>query len=267
MGLVRRGYGCTDVGRRRAINEDAFLVDDGLGLYVVADGMGGHSSGEVASSEAIETLHNMVRRERDALTAVEDLPKGRELPGVSHRPVAMRRALRILESAVQHATYMVFGMAENDPERRGMGTTLSVLFLRGDFALTAQVGDSRVYRVREGTAQQITEDHTLIAWQLKRGLITPAEARDSQQKNVITRAVGSRDYVQVDTNCVAVESGDAFLICSDGLHGYLEEPEIAEVMRLGPEAATRRLVDLANERGGRDNITSIAVQLLSTDAA
>jgi serine/threonine protein phosphatase PrpC len=263
--LARRGYGCTDVGRRRTVNEDAFLVDDDLGLYVVADGMGGHSAGEVASSEAIETLHNMLRRERVALNAVEELPKDREPPGGSRRPVTMRRAMRILESAVQHATYMVFGLAENDPERRGMGTTLSVLFLSGDFALTAQVGDSRVYRVREGVAQQITEDHTLIAWQLKRGLITAEQARSSQQKNVITRAVGSRDYVQVDTNCVAVEAGDAFLICSDGLHGYLNEVEIARVMKQGPEGATRSLVDLANERGGRDNITSVAVQLETRD--
>jgi serine/threonine protein phosphatase PrpC len=260
--LVRRGYGCTDVGRRRVSNEDAFLVDDALGLYVVADGMGGHSAGEVASNEAIETLHNMVRRERQALSAVEELPGGQELPGGSRRPIAMRRALRILESAVQHATYMVFGLAENDPERRGMGTTLTVLFLSGDFALTAQVGDSRVYRVHDGTAQQLTEDHTLIAWQLKRGLITPEQARNSQQKNVITRAVGSRDYVQVDTNCVAVDPGDSFLLCSDGLHGYLEEQEIAEALQLEPEPATRRLIELANERGGRDNITSIAVRLI-----
>src|SRR5262245_35028164 len=170
--------------------------------------MGGHSAGEVASSEAIETLQNMVRRERKALSAVEELPGGQELPGGSRRPIAMRRALRILESAVQHATYMVFGLAENDPERRGMGTTLTVLFLSGDFARTAQVGDSRIYRVHEGKAQQLTEDHTLIAWQLKRGLITPEQARNSQQKNVITRVVGSRDYVQVDTNYCAVEPGD-----------------------------------------------------------
>jgi protein phosphatase len=245
-------------------NEDAYLVDDELGLYVVADGMGGHSSGEVASNEAIETLHNMVRRERKSLSAVEELPGGQELPGGSRRPIAMRRALRILESAVQHATYMVFGLAENDPERRGMGTTLTVLFLSGDFALTAQVGDSRVYRIHEGKAEQLTEDHTLIAWQLKRGLITPEQARNSQQKNVITRAVGSRDYVQVDTNCVVVDPGDAFLLCSDGLHGYLEEPEIAEALKLEPEPATRRLVELANERGGRDNITTIAVRLLES---
>lgn len=262
MGLVRRGFGSSDVGRRRAVNEDAFLVDDQLGLYVVADGMGGHSAGEIASHTAIETLHNMVKQQREALTAMEELPKYAEPPGASRRPAAMRKALRILESAVQHATYMVFGLAENDPERRGMGTTLSVLFLRGDLALTAQVGDSRIYRLRQGVAEQITEDHTLIAWQLKQGLITQEEARSSQQKNVITRAVGSRDYVQVDTNCVPVEPGDAFLLCSDGLHGYLEAAEIAEVMSLGPEKAIERLIELANQRGGRDNITSVAVELI-----
>jgi protein phosphatase len=261
LALVRSGFGGSDVGRRRAVNEDAFLVDDELGLYVVADGMGGHSAGEIASHTAIETLHNMVKHEREALTAMEELQKTTEPPFGSRRPVAMRRALRILECAVQHATYMVFGLAENDPDRRGMGTTLSALFLRGDFALTAQVGDSRIYRLREGTAEQITEDHTLIAWQLKQGLITEEEARASQQKNVITRAVGSRDYVQVDTNCVAVEAGDAFLLCSDGLHGYLEPAEIAGVMSLGPQAAIGRLIALANQRGGRDNITSVAVAL------
>ena len=203
-------------------------------------------------------------RERAALTAMDELPRSTEPPGASRRPVEMRRALRVLESAVQHATYMIYGLAENDPERRGMGTTLSVLFLRGDFALTAQVGDSRVYRIRDGLAEQITEDHTLIAWQLKRGLITAEEARASQQKNVITRAVGSRDYVQVDTNCVAVESGDSFLLCSDGVHGYLDAAEIANVMKLGPKAATAKLIELANQRGGRDNITSVAVELVET---
>jgi protein phosphatase len=261
--LVRSGHGYTDVGRKRVVNEDAFVVDDTLGLYVVADGMGGHSAGEVASHQAIETLHNMVMRERETLAELEDLPKLIEPPGGSRRPVAMRRAQRVLESAVQNATYMVFGMAEADPTRKGMGTTLSVLFLCGGFALTAQVGDSRVYLIRNGQAQQITEDHTLIAWQLKQGLITPEEARSSTKKNVITRAVGSREYVQVDTGCVAVEAGDAFLLCSDGVHGYLEAAEIAEVMALGAARAPQRLAELANERGGRDNITSVAVELAS----
>jgi protein phosphatase len=142
-----------------------------------------------------------------------------------------------------------------------MGTTLSVLVVRGAFALTAQVGDSRVYRVTEGRVEQLTEDHTLIAWQLKRGLITADEARVSRQKNVITRAVGSRDYVQVDTNYAPVSAGDAFLLCCDGLPGFLNDAEILESMRCSPEEATQRLIDIANARGGRDNITSIAVQL------
>jgi protein phosphatase len=225
--------------------------------------MGGHSAGEVASHQAIETLHNMVMREREALAELEELPKLVEPEGSSLPPTAMRRAHRILESAVQNATYMVFGMAEADPTRKGMGTTLSALFVRGEFAFTAQVGDSRVYHIRHGRAQQITEDHTLIAWQLKQGLITPDEARASTKKNVITRAVGSREYVQVDTGCVAIEAGDTFLLCSDGVHGYLEAAEIADVMALGAARAPLRLAELANERGGRDNITSVAVELIS----
>ncbi|HEX2676029.1 MAG TPA: protein phosphatase 2C domain-containing protein, partial [Polyangiales bacterium] len=207
------------MGKRRVANEDAFLVDDELGLYVVADGMGGHSSGEVASAEAVEALHGMVLREREQLAALES--SYRENGSRSSPPgsPSLQKVSRILESAVQAATYMVFGLGEANPDQRGMGTTLSALLLRGDMAITAQVGDSRVYLVREGRAEQITEDHTLIAWQLKKGLITPDEARMSRQKNVITRAVGSRDYVQVDMNSVPVQSGDSFLLCSDGLHG------------------------------------------------
>jgi protein phosphatase len=225
--------------------------------------MGGHSAGEVASHQAIETLHNMVMREREVLAELEELPKLVEPPGASRSPTAVRRAQRVLESAVQNATYMVFGMAEADPTRKGMGTTLSALFLCGDVALTAQVGDSRVYLIRARRAQQITEDHTLIAWQLKQGLISAEDAKRSTKKNVITRAVGSREYVQVDTGCVPVEAGDAFLLCSDGVHGYLEPEEIADVMLLGARQAPLRLAELANERGGRDNITSVAVELVS----
>ncbi len=260
MSLQRIAYGRTDVGRRRSSNEDAFLVDDELGLYVVADGMGGHSSGEVASAAAIEVLHGMVQCERDALSAVALLPRDSGARSGS-MPLAMQKGLRALESAVQAATYMVFGLSEANPEQRGMGTTLSALLLRGEFALTAQVGDSRVYLVRDGQTSQITEDHTLIAWQLKKGLITPEEARVSRQKNVITRAVGSRDYVQVDTGLVAIQSGDAFMLCSDGLHGYVADEEIAALLHFPPHESTEKLIQLANQRGGRDNITSVAVRL------
>ena len=156
---------------------------------------------------------------------------------------------------------MVYGLSEADPERKGMGTTMSALLIRGAHAVTAQVGDSRIYRVRDAVAEQITEDHTLVAWQIKKGLITEEEAQHSRQKNVITRAVGSREYVQVDTSGHVLRAGDSFLLCSDGLHGYVAVEEVADLTALGPDKAVQRAIDVANERGGRDNITSIVVEL------
>lgn len=254
------GAGVSDVGQKRLTNEDAFLIDQELGLYVVADGMGGHSAGEVASGEAVETLHGMVKREVEALAAVDRLAEDQGRPG--DKPTPLQKAMRVLESAVQGATYMIFGLSENNPEHKGMGTTVSVLLLRGNYALTAQVGDSRIYLVRDGRIRQITEDHTLVAWQIKKGIITEEEAKVSKQKNVITRAVGSREYVQVDTGSLGVQSGDRFMLCSDGLHGYVEEGEISDMLDLGIHAAAQQSVDLANLRGGRDNITAVAVELL-----
>jgi protein phosphatase len=156
---------------------------------------------------------------------------------------------------------MVFGMAEMDRGKTGMGTTISALLVLGDYAITAQVGDSRVYLVREDACEQLTEDHTLIAWQLKQGLITPAEAKKSPHRNVITRAVGNREYVQVDTRLVGLRSGDRFLLCSDGLHGYLREKEVAPIVALKGSDAVKRFIDLANERGGKDNITAVLVEI------
>jgi protein phosphatase len=166
-----------------------------------------------------------------------------------------------MESSVQAATYMVFGMAELDRGKTGMGTTISALLILGDYAITAQVGDSRVYLIRGDQPEQLTEDHTLIAWQLKQGLITPQEAKKSPHRNVITRAVGNREYVQVDTRLVGLQPGDRFLLCSDGLHGYLRDPEVPPIVALGGENAVKRFIQLANERGGKDNITAIMVEI------
>ena len=256
--LTRRSAGLSDVGRRRVSNEDCFFVDDKLGLYAVADGMGGHAAGEVASQEAIDTVRGMVRQGEGLLRAVE---------AGDHSPEALWRVGRLLESAVQAATYMVFGIAQNDPEQAGMGTTLSALLLCGPFGVVAQVGDSRVYLVRDDQVAQLTEDHTLIAWQLKQGIISQNEAALSPHKNVITRAIGSREYVQVDTHFFQVEPGDVFMLCSDGLHGYVQDDEIADVIALGPEAAVTEFVNTANLRGGRDNITTIVVQCEAGDGA
>ena len=244
--------GLTDVGQRRKLNEDAFLVDDELGLYVVADGMGGHAAGEIASQEAVDTVHGMVSRGHDALDRVAAGDTSED---------SLREAIRVVESAVQAATYMVFGLAQHSPEQEGMGTTVSVLAMCGDYGITAQVGDSRIYLVRGQNAQPLTEDHTLVAWQLKQGIITEAEAARSPHRNVITRAVGSREYVQVDTGFFEVHPSDAFLLCSDGLHGYLENEEIPEVIEMGPRGATQRFIHMANTRGGRDNITAVVVMV------
>lgn len=248
--LTMRSFGGTDIGRRRAINEDAFLCDDELGLWVVADGMGGHAAGEVASQESIDTIFGMVRRGRDSV----------KLDGPPTEEKA-RAACRVLEGAVQAATYLVFAMAELDRGKAGMGTTITAMMRFGDSIVLGQVGDSRIYRLRDGHAQQLTEDHTLIAWQLKQGLITEGEARVSKQRNVITRAVGSRDYVQVDTSVWEAQTGDVYLLCSDGLHGYLNLDEIGDALDEGGEAAVRSLIESANSRGGKDNITAIVVEV------
>jgi serine/threonine protein phosphatase PrpC len=255
--LKRIAFGLTDIGRKRLSNEDTFLVDDELGLYVVADGMGGHNAGEVASGEAVDTLHGMVKHEERSLRELDSSANVHD----ESLSASMRKTVRLLESAVQAATYMVFSLGEANPERKGMGTTMSALLLRGEYAITAQVGDSRIYLMREGGAEQVTEDHTLVAWQVKKGIITAEEARHSRQKNVITRAVGSRDYVQVDTRLLPVRRGDRFLLCSDGLHGYLDDVEIAALAQMSVEHAARRAVELANQRGGRDNITAVIIEL------
>jgi protein phosphatase len=166
----------------------------------------------------------------------------------------------MLEGAVQAATYLLFAMAELDRGMAGMGTTISAMMRYDDRLVLAQVGDSRIYRVRSNQAVQLTEDHTLIAWQLRQGLITEQQARTSRQRNVITRAVGSRDYVQVDTSTWDAEVGDTYLLCSDGLHGYLALEEIPAILAEGGAFSVEKLISMANARGGKDNITAIVVE-------
>lgn len=249
--------GLSDVGRRRAINEDAFYRDDKAGFYVVADGVGGHSKGEVASRETAEQLRMWVHGARRNLEELMDAT----LAGDQDAPWEIRR---LLESGVQSACYMVYGMAELDPDKKGMSTTCSALLIGGGFAYAAHVGDSRVYRVRGDSAMQITEDHTLINYKLKHGLISAEEAERASGKNVITRAVGHKDYVQVDTADVDVRAGDKFLLCSDGLHNYLRDDDELLTLLEGDsiEASAHAAISMANERGGKDNITAIVIEVI-----
>lgn len=245
--------GLSDVGRRRKNNEDSFLCDDALQLFVVADGVGGNAKGEVASAESVELVHSWVRRWRGTIAEFNANPS--EINAGTVR--------RLLENAVQSACYMVFGMGQLDPRQRGMSTTLSSLLVTKEMAYIAQVGDSRVYLFRNGRSAQLTEDHTLINFRLKLGLITPEEAVNAPGKNVITRAVGHQDYVEVDCIDIEIEAGDRFMLCSDGLHGYLDDGELDEMLAGDRDVVAKRLVDLANDRGGKDNTTVVVVDVVA----
>jgi protein phosphatase len=246
----------TDVGRKRQINEDAFFRDDARGFYVVADGVGGHNKGEIASREAVEQLTMWVTGATRDLDRLVD----RVLAGDSECVWEIRR---LLESGVKSACYMVFGMAELDPEKKGMSTTLSALLIRANLAFAVHVGDSRVYRVRKQSVLQLTEDHTLINYKVKHGMMTKQEAEKAAGKNVITRAVGHKDYVQVDTADLDVAPGDRFVLCSDGLHGYFsDDKEVADLCAEGDlEECAEAAISLANQRGGKDNITAVVIEV------
>jgi serine/threonine protein phosphatase PrpC len=249
--LKAASAGLTDVGRKRDHNEDSFLIDDELQLYVVADGMGGHAGGGTASRIAVETIDKKLRD----LRASEPAAVGPTNLQDSPVPETIR-------SAVEQACLAIFAKAQEDPELAGMGTTVISLLLDDAHAFFAHVGDSRAYLVRGELIQQISEDHSLVNEQIKAGMITPEEARHSRYRNIITRSVGFEEEVQVDVMGLLAEAGDTFILCSDGLANMLEDNEILESVRTQPLAEIPgKLIALANERGGDDNITVVAVRV------
>ncbi|HSY21027.1 MAG TPA: cyclic nucleotide-binding domain-containing protein [Polyangiaceae bacterium] len=256
-----RFYAATDVGKVRDHNEDNFLVDKKLALFVVADGMGGHAAGEVASAIAVRTLHEEIRREKDLL---DDYAQG----GTGAVKVTRKDVVAVVEQAVQRACSKIHQEALVDPQKRGMGTTLSALLVVGDQGFIGHVGDSRIYLARGGRPQQVTEDHTVYNELIKRGKLTREQIDKVQQKNAITRAVGVYERVEVDTLVVELIAGDTLVLASDGLHGYLESPdELREALSLEGDASAKALIDLANARGGKDNITTIVVRVGEEGAA
>jgi serine/threonine protein phosphatase PrpC len=247
-----RFWAATDVGRVRDHNEDNFLVDRKLNLFIVADGMGGHAAGEVASALAVNTVREVVSRNQDMISELRD-----ENPATTRRDV-----LNLLERAVQDACTAIHEIALAQSEKRGMGTTLSALLVIGHRGFIAHVGDSRIYLVRVGKVHQLTEDHSLINELVKRGKIKKEEAVDSPYRNAVTRAVGVYPSVEVDTLDFDAVPGDQFILASDGLTGYLKEHEIPAMLDASDvRTIPDRLIDLANERGGRDNITCVIVRL------
>jgi len=247
-----RFWPVTDVGRVRDHNEDSFLVDKKLNLFIVADGMGGHAAGEVASQIASHTVREVLKASSDMLHQFE----------AGHGGIGRQDILRLLESAVQQACSAVYNAGQEDESKRGMGTTIDALLLIGTRGFIAHVGDSQVYLYRQSAIHQLTEDHSLINELLRRGRLSREQIEKLQYKNAVTRAVGVYESVEVDTLDFDVLMGDRFLLCSDGLSGYVEEVELARLFAETPEEElSQRLIDLANERGGKDNITAIVVKV------
>jgi protein phosphatase len=237
----------TDVGRRRQANEDSFCLALDIGLFVVADGMGGHAAGEVASRLAVETIRDWVARAD---------------PGDGAAAGAFTAA-ECLAGSIQAANRTVFEAAQAQPECSGMGTTVVSVMAVGPRVALAHVGDSRIYRIRADGIVQLSRDHSVVQEQIDRGLLSPQEAATSRYRHLITRALGLKALVEVDVQEQACQVGDILVLCSDGLSDMLKPGEILALVQrhlddLGK--ACMALVEEANARGGFDNITVLLVQ-------
>ena len=228
-------YAITDIGRMRPINEDSYYAPlEGERFCAVADGMGGHNAGEVASAMAVQVFSENMR----------------ELEYIS---------AEALRSAVERANEAVYTAALENEGMSGMGTTFSALAEQDDSAILAHVGDSRIYLVRNGAIQQVTTDHTLVEEMVQKGMLTPREARFHPRRNIITRALGTEPWVEVDIAQMSVRPGDAFFLCSDGMTNYVDEREILRTAMSEEDwqDKLRHLVSVALENGGADNITAL----------
>jgi serine/threonine protein phosphatase PrpC len=249
------GAGSSDVGRLRDQNEDSFYLDDERRLYVVADGMGGHSGGEVASATAIETVSREVGKRHDD---IEKLKKGK---------LKSDALADIVRDAVEKACTSVHDKAESSPLLAGMGCTLTLLLIVENKAVMAHVGDTRLYLARDHNVSQLSTDHTMANELANAGLIERSEVADHQYASVLSRAVGTKPSVMVDTLVLDVVPGDRFLLCSDGLHDYIEDEGWLTPQMTGHDIETvaEELISYANSVGGRDNITALVVDMLADE--
>jgi serine/threonine protein phosphatase PrpC len=245
----------TDVGMKRTHNEDYFSLIEDEQLFIVADGMGGHASGEVASKMAAETISEFYQRTKDE-EATWPFKMDRSLSYIENR----------LACSVKLANLRIFETSARDLRYKGMGTTIVSGLVCGDKIYVGHVGDSRCYRVRGGKIDLLTRDHSLLEdYKEAKPDITEEEERNFPHKNVITRALGMRETVQVDIGGHQIESGDIYVLCSDGLSGMLTDPQIGEIVANAKslERAVAELVDGANRSGGTDNITTLLLQCLA----
>ncbi len=257
MDLEVRAVGLSDVGMCRERNEDSMVIDDELGLFVVADGMGGALAGDQASQLSVKTIHEMVRAQ------------ARLVKELAYAPTSERRAAvaKLLEDAIVTASSRIFEEGQRTPAKRGMGTTTSCLVRAGQVAVIGHVGDSRIYLFRQGKLHRLTEDHTLVEAQIKAGVLKPEQAHLSPHLGILTRSVGSQAAVQVDTLVLDLLPADVLMLCSDGLYQYFEDSELEDAFRVGPiHHLDQSFVKRANLKGGDDNISVVILQVASAES-
>jgi protein phosphatase len=246
--------GRTDIGKKRAHNEDSFGVSGELGLYVVADGMGGHAAGEVASQTAVETLKDFI-----ASTKGQE-----EITWPFERDTGLSRAANRLVVGIKLANQAIFKQAQERPDQKGMGTTIVAALVDEGELCIAHVGDSRAYVFGQGAISRITTDHSYVEEMVVSGSMTPEQARTHPLRNIVTRALGTKGEVRVDMSRHKLRPGDIYLLCSDGLTGMLTDSDIARTLADYDDnlaGCLDTLVKLANEKGGDDNITAVALRV------
>ena len=235
--------GMTDVGLKRVHNEDNFLINEEVGVYVVCDGMGGHAGGEIASAIAVHTIDesfSLMSLENQSVEGMDEV--------ISQH----------ITSIVQLAGKTIFEEAKRERRYRGMGTTCVMTYVHDGKGYIAHVGDSRGYLLRKNRIEQLTEDHSLVNERIRAGYLTVEEAKNFRLKNVITRSLGFENEVEVDIQIVPLEVGDILMMCSDGLCNLVEAEQMARVMLENPlQQATRTLIHMACDAGGDDNITVV----------
>jgi len=243
----------TDPGRVRDHNEDCIESRPDIGLYVLADGMGGYNAGEVASGMATSLISDGLQETWN--------PRESERLG---RDQAKADTERLIAEQIARANNAIFTTSQNNPECAGMGTTLVVTLFFDNFMTVAHIGDSRLYRLRGDAMEQVTRDHSLLQEQLDSGLITPEEAKLSQNKNLVTRALGIDPTVEPEIHVYETQVGDSYLLCSDGLSDMVEDEEIRLTLitlRSNPNLTVQQLVQAANDNGGRDNISAVLIRV------
>ena len=243
----------TDVGLKREHNEDSLCADPKLGLFVVCDGMGGRNAGEVASGLAVEIIQKHMA----------DAHKADALPLIGTANAKLSLQTNRLASAVRLANQVVNGASQSKPGQSGMGTTVVCALLDGPMLSVAHAGDSRIYLVRGENIHALTSDHSLVAEQVRQGILTEEQAEKSAQKNIVTRALGVEETLQVDLDEIELVKGDVVLLCSDGLTKGVKPAEILRVLReeKEPQSACDRLIRMANAAGGEDNTTVIVIMV------